>query len=290
MDEILRPLYGLRQLSSSTLVNVIDILLVSYLIYRILLLIRGTRAWRIVVGVSIFLVVLVLSKYFKLYAVDWILEKATILGPVALVILLLPELRQAIEGIGKVGFWSRHMSGFEPAADAQTIEELVEAASELAAARVGALIVIERTATLNDITENGVAIDSKVTAPLLGSIFFPGNPLHDGAVVIRGDRVIAAACRLPFSENPRLAQNLHMRHRAAVGMTEQRDCAAIVVSEERGTISCVVDGNIRKVTPHELREALHRDLRGQGTPHRPEWTKRWSLSRNKEKRVGSKVS
>jgi diadenylate cyclase len=290
LNELLRPLVSLRDPSWETLVSVIDILLVSYLFYRILLLIRGTRGWRIILGIFFFLTLLFLSKRLGLYALDWVLEKALILLPVALVILFLPELRQAIEGMGRLGFWSQKITGFEPVAETQSIEEIVEAASELAAARVGALIVIERAASLGDVAETGVAIDAKVTAPLLGSIFFTGNPLHDGAVIIHGDRIVAAACRLPFSESARLAHNLHMRHRAAVGITEQRDCVAIVVSEERGTISYVVEGVLRKVTPHELRECLNRDLKRQAVKYRPEWTRRLNLGKSREKRIGPRVS
>ncbi len=289
MDEILRPLFGLRTLSLDTFVSLIDILLVSFLIYKLLTLIRGTRAWRLITGIVIFLLFLFLSKRLGLYAVDWMLEKAIILGPVALVILFLPELRQALEGFGKLGIWSQRIAGFEPA-EPQTVEEIVEASAELAAARVGAIIIVERGAPLNEIAERGVPLDARVTAPLLGAIFYSGNPLHDGAVIVRRGRVAAAACRLPFSDNPRLAANLHMRHRAAVGVTEQTDCVAVVVSEERGTISYVVEGHLRRMSPQDLREALNRDLRGEEAPNRPEWTKRWSIIRPKEKRVGPPVS
>lgn len=283
MDEILQPLVRLFDRPRDAVVHIVDILLVSYLVYRLLALIRGSRAWRIVTGIFIFVLLLFVSRWLGLYTLSWILEKATLLAPVALVILLLPELRQALEGIGRFGFWSRRIAGFEIESESRTVEELVAAASELAASRIGALVIVERGTPLEDIAENGVRVDATISAPLVCTIFHTGNPLHDGAIVVRDNRIAAAACRLPLSENPRLAPNLHMRHRAAIGITEQRDCVAIVVSEERGAISYVVDGLLRKVAPHELRDALNHDLRGEGQTQRREATRRWHLGRMKEK-------
>jgi len=133
----------------------------------------------------------------------------------------------------------------------------------MSASSTGALIVIERAAKLEEVIANGVQVDAKVTAPLLGAIFFEGNPLHDGAVVMRGDKVMAAACRLPLSESSRLDTTLHMRHRAAVGITEGLDCIAIVVSEERGTIRVALDGVLRHMPTHtDLRDFLNEHVRG----------------------------
>ncbi len=289
MDEILQPLVRLFDSPREAVVHIVDILLVAYVVYRLLALIRGSRAWRIVTGIFFFVALLLVSQFLGLYTLSWILEKATLLAPVALVILLLPELRQALEGIGRLGFWPTRIAGFEGSAQSRTIEELVAASSELAAARIGALIVVERGTPLSDIAENGIRVDGAISAPLIASIFYAGNPLHDGAIVLRGNRIAAAACRLPLSENPRLAPNLHMRHRAAIGITEQRDCAAIVVSEERGAISYVLDGALRRVAPHELREALSKDLRSDGGGSRREPSKRWALGRVREKPSDSAV-
>jgi diadenylate cyclase len=254
----IRPL--LQQVS---LVDVVDVLVVAYVLYRLLMLVRGSRAWRIVLGIVTFIFVLALSKYLQLHTLNWLMDKATILGPVALVILFLPELRQAIEGFGKLGLWPSKLGLTESRTEARTVEEIVAAVAELAAQSVGALIVVEKGAPLDEIAANGVLLESRVSAPLLGSIFYEGNPLHDGAVVIRGDRIVAAACRLPLSESSRLDQTVHMRHRAAVGVTEALDCVAIVVSEERGTISISADGRLRRLATHlELRDFLNRELRG----------------------------
>lgn len=264
-------------MTPETLMSVVDILLVSFINYRILVLIRGPRAWRMVVGALVFVLLLLFSKIVHLFAVEFILEKALVLAPVAVVILLLPELRRALEGFGKLGAWGPRIAAFENASEYKTVDQIVEACSVLATQHVGALIVIERGAPLSEIEENGVPVDAKITAALLESIFYEGNPLHDGAAIIRGDRVVCAACRLPFSENPELSKSLHMRHRAAVGITEVRDCVAIVVSEERGTISYVSEGNLRRVSPDELRDLLVGE-------RRPEWTKRWSLLHRKPPR------
>ena len=247
-----------------SIVDVTDILLVAYLVYRLLAMIRGTRAWRILGGIVVFILALYASSALRLNTLHWVLDKATLLAPVALVILLLPELRQALETVGKIGLWPQVLPSLsEPAAEAQTVEEIVAAVAEMASARVGALIVLERTASLDEIIANGVPLDAKVTAPVLGAIFYPGNPLHDGAAIIRGDRIVAAACRLPLSESERLDANVHMRHRAAVGVTEALDCLCVVVSEERGTISLAADGRLRRLGSHlELREILNTQFRG----------------------------
>lgn len=247
----------------------VDIFLVTYLIYRLALLIRGSRAWRILGGVVTFIVMLFISDRLDLVALNWLLDKATLLAPVALVILLLPELRQALEGFGKLGFWPQAFSGAEGRVEAQTVEELVAAVIEMSSAHTGALIVIERAAKLEEVVHNGVQIEAKVTAPLLGSIFYEGNPLHDGAVVIRGDKILAAACRLPLSESPKLDNTLHMRHRAGVGVTEAHDCIAVIISEERGTIRVAHDGQLRKMATHsDLRDFLNEHLRGTPGQHR----------------------
>lgn len=264
MEDFIGPYTTIRQLTGGQIaVNVIDILLVAYLIYRLLVLVRGTRAWRIIVGVIFFVIVLVASDRLGFNTLHWILEKATFLGPAALVILLLPELRAAIEGFGALPTRLVPVSGgpSEDLAEARTIEELVVACTELAAESIGALIVVERTAHLDEIIENGVLLEARVSAPLLGSIFYEGNPLHDGAVVIRGDLILAAECRLPLSEST-LNQTGHFRHRAAVGVTEQFDCFAIVISEERGNISVAHEGRLRRMqNANELRDYLNSELR-----------------------------
>ena len=228
------------------------------------MLVRGTRAWRIIVGVIFFVIILVASDRLGFNTLHWILDKATYLGPAALVILLLPELRATIEGFGTLPqrLVPTSTGPYSDLVEARTIEELVAACTELASESVGALIVVEKGAHLDEIATNGVLLDASVSAPLLGSIFYEGNPLHDGAVLVRGDTIVAAACQLPLSDPGRTDHEGHMRHRAAVGVSEAFDCLAIVVSEERGTISVAERARLRRLAnAHELREYLNKELR-----------------------------
>lgn len=269
---------------SDPLRNAVDILIVTYILYRLFMLIRGSRAWRIVLGIVGFVLLLFVSGKLELNALNWLLDKATILGPVALVILFLPELRQAIEGLGRLRLGKLQISpkfnNTNLKTEARTIEELVAAVAELASESTGALIVIERGAPLDEIAGNGVIVNARVSAPLLGSIFYEGNPLHDGAVIIRGDMIVSAACRLPLSDSNRLSQNVHMRHRAGLGVTEQLDCIAIIVSEERATISYAKEGRLRKLSnSQELRAFLNRELRGEDLDGVTDRAKRRMLKR-----------
>ncbi len=245
------------------LISVVDILLVAYLVYRLLILVRSTRAWRIFGGIVIFLAALFLSDYFGLRTLHWVLDKLASLAPVALAILLLPEMRQALEGFAKIGLWPERLPGSVTRSDARTVEELVAACAEMGANRTGALIVVERGVKLDDVVANGVEIKAKVSVPLLTAIFYEGNPLHDGAAILRGDTIAAAACQLPLSQDSRVASHLHMRHRAGLGIAEVSDCLAIIVSEERGTISVAFDGALVRLNDHsQLRDLLNRELRG----------------------------
>lgn len=245
-------------------VNVIDVLLVTYVVYRLLKLIRGTRAWRVTLGISVFVSALLLSDLFEFRALHLILQQATLLGPVALAILFLPELRQAIEGFAKVGLWTGGLiNNSEPGIHGDALEEIVAAVAEMAESKTGCLIVVERGTHLDDIAENGVPVRAQVTAALLGAVFTEGSPLHDGAALIRNNQILAAACRLPLSENPRIDSHFHMRHRAGIGISEQADCVVVIVSEERGSVSIALDGKVVPVpSGKELRELLTQELRG----------------------------
>ena len=285
MEDLLRPYLTLRNLSlGEILVNVLDIVLVAMLVYRLLLLVRGTRAWRIVVGLFGFVIALFVSARLGLNTMHWLLDKATYLGPAALVVLFLPELRTAIEQFGRpTQVLTKLVANQEERAEARTVEEVVAAVAELAAGRVGALIVIEKDSHLDEIIANGVPMNALVSAPLLGAIFYGENPLHDGAVIVRGDVIMSAASRLPLSESSRLDPNVHMRHRAAVGVSEAFDCVALVVSEERGTISVATEGRLRRLTSHlELRNLLNRELRNMvEEPEEPKPAERPRRSRNR---------
>lgn len=281
MEEITSRLTELITFSADSFRNAIDILLVAYVIYRLLKLVRGGRAWRIVLGVLVFVGALFASDRLGLRTLHYLLDKATILAPVAIVILLLPELRQALEGFSKVGIWTERFMA-TGSGRAEVIEEIVAAAVELADTKTGALIVIERGSLLDDIAASGVAMDAEVSAPLLASIFYGSNPLHDGAVIIRKDRILAAACQLPMSESTDIAVQYHMRHRAGIGVTEQTDAITLVVSEERGTINIAVRGRMTMCkNTEEVRDVLYRELRRGGAP-KEEMTPPGEISANAE--------
>lgn len=254
MDELK---FQLTHFAAPTLQQILDIAVVAYLTYRLLLMVRGSRAWRIIGGIVIYLLLWFASDLLGLRTIHFILDKALVLGPVALVILLLPELRSALEGFGKLGFWPERLGGGEDQTDRETIEAIVSAASELSRNRRGALMVIERSRKLPEIEKTGIALNARVSAALLESVFYGENPLHDGAAMIRGNTLVAASCQLPLSEM-RLKPHMHMRHRAAVGASEGTDAVCIIVSEERGLISIAQDGRIQEsINPENLRELLN---------------------------------
>ncbi len=259
MNLIFAQLFDLR---TQGLIYVVDILLVAYVIYRLLKLVRGRRAWRIAIGIGFFVAALVLSERFQLNTLHWILDKATLLAPVALVILFLPELRQAVEGFGKLGGWTDRLITAQQKTTIDTVQQICAAVAEMAEHRIGALIVIERTTRLQEVADNGIPVHAKVTAPLIGAIFYHGNPLHDGAIVIRGDEVVAAACRLPMSESTTIPGHFHMRHRAGIGISEHSDAIVVIVSEERGEIAVAHEAVMLPLSDElELRRYLERELR-----------------------------
>ncbi len=249
------------------LVNVLDVLLVTYVVYRVLKLVRGSRAWRLFLGILAFVALLLLSDFLGLQTLHWLLDKATLLAPVALAIIFLPELRQAIEGFGRLGVWSERLGRGTATMGANALEEVVAAVTEMAEQRTGALIVLERNVRLQDVADNGVPVRAVVTAPLLGAIFYDRSPLHDGAALIRGDQVTAAACRLPLSDTDGIDPQFHMRHRAGIGISEQADCVVVIVSEERGTVSVALEGRlIGMPSAQALRDLLNREMRGTPAP------------------------
>ncbi|MBL8060097.1 MAG: TIGR00159 family protein [Chthonomonas sp.] len=269
MDDLLLRLSHLLRFTPENLWHLLDILLVTYLIYRLLILVRNTRAWRILLGIVVFVAALFVSDLLQLRTLHWVLDKATALAPVALVILLLPELRQALEGFARLGLWTSRLGGPHVSSSARAIDDLVAGVTELAQQKIGAIIIVERATPLSDIIANGVPLDAQMTPALLNSIFFNGNPLHDGAAIVRGEKVIAAACQLPLSVSDQVSRKVHMRHRAGIGMSEQSDCLAIIVSEERGTISIAAEGRMTLCEGiNELREILNQELRGSDTPRR----------------------
>lgn len=234
-----------------------DIAIVSYVFYRLILLIRGTRAVYLVKGVIVLLAATVISGRLRLETTYWLLEKAYLALAVAVPIVFQPELRRALEHVGRGRLFTHSFMSMEAPAVKNVVEQVVRAAATLSRKKTGAILVLERETKLNDIIETGIKIEGLVSSEFLVNIFTPYTPLHDGAVIIRGNRVMAAACFLPLTEARDLGVELGTRHRAALGITEQSDAVAVVVSEETGTISLANSGKlIRHLDEPTLREML----------------------------------
>lgn len=240
-----------------TVISVIDILLVAIVIYEFLALIRGTRAALILVGVSVVILAFYFSRVGQLTTLNWLISRVLPYAVFALIVIFAPEIRQALARLGRRLTFTRTSGS---AADAY--DDIVMAANLFSQNQTGALMVIEREIGLRTYIESGVAIDAQLSYDLLATIFRPSAPLHDGAVIIRGDRISAAACFLPLSMNPVLSNQLGTRHRAGIGITEETDAIAIIVSEESGSISLAVAGHIeRELTVEQLRERMGTLLR-----------------------------
>jgi len=222
--------------------DVLDILLVAALIYRVLILFRGTRAVQIAVGLGVLAVTTMVARGLELTSVGWLLDHFWSFWVVVLIVVFQPELRRALAWVGQGPVLQRLLR--DTAERARVVEEVVRAVETLAARRIGALIVLERSTGLRQYAELGVALDALVSADLLTSVFLPYSPLHDGAVFIQGGRVVAAGCFLPLSRNTQLGRTLGTRHRAALGVTEETDAIAVVASEETGRLSLAVAGRI----------------------------------------------
>lgn len=224
--------------------DIADILVVSLIIYEVLTLIRGTRAVQMAVGGSVLLLVLFYtSRWGRLETVNFLIRNFAGYIVVAVIVLFQADIRRALAHLGRAPFF-RYFA--KPESAEESIEELIVAVSMLSAQRTGAIVAIERQIGLRNYIEGGIPLDAVLTYDLLLSIFQLSSPLHDGAVIVQNDRVAAAACFLPLTVNPRLSKELGSRHRAAIGLTEENDAVAIVVSEESGTISIVVDGQIER--------------------------------------------
>ncbi len=246
-------------------ISLIDILLVAIVVYWIFILIRGTRAVRIVIGLSILYLVYLLAQWFQLRLLSTLLQTGAVVGLFAVVVVFQPELRRALEQIGRVGSVNRFFVSHEVASAERVAREISRAARLLAGSRHGALIVIERETGLSDLaSESGVPLHADLRAELLVTIFYRGTALHDGAVIVSGERIIAAAVLLPLSQNVLDSERYGTRHRAAIGISEQTDALVVVVSEETGSVSLVMRGRIeRNLNEERLRRRLFNLIRPQ---------------------------
>ena len=234
--------------------DLLDILIVSILIYEALKLIRGTRAVQMAVGSMLVVALFYISQLAPLQTLNWLIRNALVYVAFGAIVIFQSDIRRALAHLGQAPFF-RYFTRAE--GSDETVEEIVVAATMLAQQRVGAIIAIEREIGLRNYIESGIPLDATLTYDLLVTIFKPGSPLHDGAVIVQEGRIAAAACFLPLTVNPRLSRELGTRHRAAIGLTEESDAAALVVSEETGTISIALNGEIeRGLSPDSLRDRL----------------------------------
>lgn len=242
--------------------DTIDILLVAFLVYSLIKFMRESRALHVAKGIVLLLVAYFIMKTLGMQASTYLFKMVMNNFIVILIVLFSPELRHALESVGRSRFSIFRMLGFDQSSAVQdrhkkTMLEVCKACNEMSEKKIGALVVIERDIKLSDVVSTGVEIDAKVTKELIGSIFFPNSPLHDGAIVIRDDRVCAAGCILPLTQNTGLSSELGTRHRASIGLSEQCDAVVVVVSEETGQVSIAHKGHLRRdITEGQLMEYL----------------------------------
>lgn len=240
--------------------DIVDILIVAYLIYKVIDLIRKTSSYNLARGLLVLLVALWLSGMFKLAMINYILRKAVDIGLIALVIIFQPELRKLLAKMGSRNFYGFFSAKAQDSSEIDAaITQTVLACEQMSKTKTGALILFERGMKLNDIMATGTSIDAEITAELLKNIFYPKAPLHDGAAVIRKSRIAAAGCVLPLTSNNNLSKDLGMRHRAGIGASEQSDALVVIVSEETGAISVAIEGMLKRNLDKQTFEKILRN-------------------------------
>lgn len=240
--------------------DIIDVGIVSFIIYKMILLVRGTRAVQLLKGIFILVAVWALSTWFNLYTLKWLMNQMFTFGIVSVLIIFQPELRRVLEQLGRGKLFARSYSLDRDVVNEQ-IDEVIKAVRFMAERKIGALIVFERSTGLSELIESGIRMESKITSELLINIFTPNTPLHDGAVIIRANQIMAAGCYLPLSENPFISKELGTRHRAAIGVSEVTDAVSVTVSEETGQVSLSLGGMIvRDINEESLISKLFEEL------------------------------
>ncbi len=252
VTEFARPSLGIT--------DILDILIVAYIIYKVIFWIKETRAWVLFKGILVIFALAAVATVLKLNTILWILSNTISVGIIALIVVFQPELRKALEQLGKgrfINYFIRNNEESDDKANARTVEEIVKAAEKMGSVKTGALILIEQEVPLGDLERTGIPIDALVSSQLLINIFEHNTPLHDGAVIIRHNRVAAATCFLPLTDSNEISMELGTRHRAAIGASEVSDAYVIVVSEETGAISLARGGVLyRHLTAEQLRNML----------------------------------
>ena len=251
----------LYQIPKIGISDIIDILVVSFLIYTVLRLVRSSSAARVAWTVLVLLIATWLTSVFDLYACNWILNKILELGFISLVVIFQPEIRRAMERFGGKFFLNLVDPASKKSVEESTIEATVSACEIMSKERVGVLLIFERSVSLEEYFKTGTLIDAKVTEQVLRNLFFPKASLHDGAVIVRGGRIAAAGCVMPLSENTHLSSDLGTRHRAGIGTSEVSDAVVVIVSEETGTISVAIGGMLKRhLAPQTLEKLLSNEL------------------------------
>jgi len=225
---------------------IVDIGIITFVIYKVLGFIKETRAEQLVKGFFVLFLIAKLSDWLKLYAISYVLQSTFTVGLIALVIIFQPELRKGLERIGRSQLFVMNNRKFFEEEYEVTVNEIVDAAGVMSRKKIGALIVIERMTGINDIAQTGTIIDAQISADLLMNIFYPKSPLHDGAVVVKNNRIMAAGCLLPLTTNQYISKELGTRHRAGMGMAESSDALIVIVSEETGAISLAFEGKLQR--------------------------------------------
>lgn len=243
--------------------DIIEIVIIAVVVYHLMLWIKNTKAWVLLKGVAVLLIFILIAAVFKMNTILWIAKNSINMLATVAIVVFQPELRRALEQLGQHQVWKKLIPiSFDRVTSTEkfsehTIDSIVTACYEMGKVKTGALIVVERDILLTEYQKTGIAIDSLVSSQLLINIFEHNTPLHDGAVIVRGDRIVAATCYLPLSDNMKLSKDLGTRHRAAVGMSEVSDALVITVSEETGRVSYAVNGHLTRGVPKEqLRDKL----------------------------------
>lgn len=255
-------------------INLIDVLLVWYVIYKLLTLIRGTKAVQLLKGLFVIIIARIATQIFGLETLGWLIQEVINYGFLAIIIIFTPEIRRALEQLGRGKIFQRSSSQLE---DEQTrlIEAMKKAVTYMAKRRIGALISIENETGLNEYIETGIKLDSEISSELLINIFIPNTPLHDGAVIVQKDKISAAACYLPLSESNFISKELGTRHRAALGLSEVTDAITIIVSEETGAVSLAKNGNLYRNLSIEEFETQLRTM-WFGPKQEQDFTSKWT--------------
>lgn len=272
LSTIINKYLGWISVPNFRVTDILEIIILAFVIYKIMAWIKNTKAWMLLRGIILILVFIVLAAILKMDAILWLATKLVSVIAIAAVVIFQPEIRRALERLGERSFLANLFPDSRKERESfmseHTIVEIVKSCSDMAKAKTGALIVVEQLTKLSEFERTGINLDSVVSRQLILNIFEHNTPLHDGAIIVRGNRIVAATCYLPLSDSTQLDKELGTRHRAAVGMSEVSDATVIVVSEETGRISYAVNGKLTTdITPEELKKNLT-DLQGQTTVRR----------------------